>query len=198
MNGDATREPVLDDIVLDEHGSPIHLSPERWIIGFVPGLKPQWWHRLAHPTHKHVFGLKTTDGVHWTLFEPWWTRIMVSTVSAEKAVKFLHWAARGDALSVKEEIPGRASQVRLWMNCAALMSFLLGRPYRVWTPNGLFRRLSAEVDTVPLDVNEIIRDLPRKSQAADVTRIDGRDVAESSTLAPGVAREETDLAMLSA
>jgi hypothetical protein len=47
-------------------------------------------------------------------------------------------------LLVREFIPGRCSQVRGWANCAVLTSYLLGRPYRVWTPHGLYKRLLRE------------------------------------------------------
>ena len=69
-------------------------------------------------------------------YQRWWRRMMISTLSADEARKFLIWGARGGVLLVRENIPGAGSQVRGWMRCAALTAYLLGRSYRVWTPMG--------------------------------------------------------------
>ena len=80
----------------------------------------------------------------YMLVEPWWRRIMISTLTPEQARKFLIWGARGDVLLVRENVPGAGSQVRGWMTCAALTAYLLGRNYAVWTPHGLYQRLLRE------------------------------------------------------
>jgi hypothetical protein len=107
----------------------------------VPGIEKQWWHPFVHKIHKHVFALRPEPGGEWTVFEPWWTRLVTATISSEQARKFLRWGAEGDVLLVRDSIPGDSSQVRGWMNCAALTVHLLGRPYWVWTPHQLYRRL---------------------------------------------------------
>lgn len=127
----------------DEHGSPVSLEPADWLVFFVPGLQRQWWHPFAHERHKHCFVMRR-GGTGYLLVEPWWRRMMISTLTAAQARKFLIWGARGDVLLVRENIPGAGSQVRGWMTCAALTSYLLGRNYCVWTPHGLYRRLLRE------------------------------------------------------
>ena len=145
------------EIALDSNGSPLQVEPGWWIVCFVPGLRPQWWHRFAHRSHKHVFALRHDDTDQWLLFEPWWTRLMVTNISTDNALAFLRWAARGDALTVKEAVPGNGSQLRGWMSCAALTTYMLGRGYLVWTPHALFRRLSSEKETRALDTRAFVR-----------------------------------------
>ena len=120
------------------------LQPAEWLVLFVPGLQAQWWHPFAHERHKHVFLMRPLDNGAYLLVEPWWTRMMVSTLTPAQAEKFLAWGAQGDVLRVREQIPGCGSQLRGWMNCAAFVAYLLGRPYRVWTPHGLYRQLLGE------------------------------------------------------
>jgi hypothetical protein len=86
----------------------------------------------------------TKIGGHWVLFEPWWTRLWVTVLDQESARKFFRWARRGDSLWVREEVPGRSSQVRGWMTCAVLVGHLLGRPYWAWTPHQLYKKLKLE------------------------------------------------------
>jgi hypothetical protein len=147
---------VPDDLAIeiDHNDSPISKQPAEWLVCFVPGLKKQWWHRFTHPRHKHVFALKMVGDDQWVLVEPWWTRIMVTTLRTDEAVKFLRWGAAGSILRVTERIPGAGSQARGWANCAVLISLMLGRSYWTWTPHGLYKRLSAEdgVERVELDV----------------------------------------------
>jgi hypothetical protein len=147
---------VPDDLAIeiDHNDSPISKQPAEWLVCFVPGLKKQWWHRFTHPKHKHVFALKMVGDDQWVLVEPWWTRIMVTTLRTDEAVKFLRWGAAGSILRVTERIPGAGSQARGWANCAVLISLMLGRSYWTWTPHGLYERLSAEdgVERVELDV----------------------------------------------
>lgn len=140
-------------IEIDHNDSPISKEPARWLVCFVPGLKKQWWHRFTHPRHKHVFALRMVGDDQWVLVEPWWTRIMVTMLRTDEAVKFLRWGAAGSILHVTERIPGSGSQARGWSNCAVLISLMLGRSYWTWTPHGLYKRLSAEdgVERVELD-----------------------------------------------
>lgn len=138
------REPSEADIEIDEHGSPVTLEPADWLVLFVPGLRKQWWHPFVHVRHKHCFLMRPSGAGGYILVEPWWTRMMISTLTAAQARKFLLWGVRGDVLLVREKIPGAGSQVRGWMTCAALTAYLLGRSYPVWTPHGLYRRLLRE------------------------------------------------------
>src|SRR3569833_2900480 len=79
---EADLSGVPDDLVVevDEDGSPVSKRPAEWLVCFVPGLQKQWWHRFSHPMHKHVFALRMVNDNEWLLFEPWWTRIMVTTL----------------------------------------------------------------------------------------------------------------------
>ena len=132
------------DLEIDQHGSPVALEPADWLVLFVPGLRKQWWHRFVHVRHKHCFVMRPGAAGEYILVEPWWTRMMISTLTAAQAHRFLLWGARGDVLLVRERIPGDGSQLRGWMTCAALTAYLLGRSYAVWTPHGLYRRLLRE------------------------------------------------------
>lgn len=158
-------------IEIDDHGSPVTLPAAHWLVCFVPGLQRQWWHRFADARHKHVFALRKVDEDRWLLVEPWWTRLMVSVLTADEAVKFLRWAAAGDILRVRESIPGRGCQARGWSNCAVLIAFMLGRSYWTWTPNGLYRRLRAESETERVELPQILGEpfriaADRKSEGA--------------------------------
>jgi hypothetical protein len=139
--GDAMPELEVIELELDQHGSPVAIEPRGWFVCFVPGLVKQWWHLFVHKRHKHVFALRPAGPGQWTLFEPWWNRLLTATVTSEQARKFLIWGARGDVLHVREAVPGRGSQVWGWMTCATLASYLLGRKYWVWTPHGLYKLL---------------------------------------------------------
>jgi hypothetical protein len=97
------------------------------------------------------------DG-NWIIVEPWWTRMMVTVVPLDEAVKFLRWGAVGDILQVREAIPGRGDQARGWANCVVLSAFLLGRSYWTWTPHGLYRRLAAENDARHIDASRFLAD----------------------------------------
>ncbi len=134
-------------IEIDHNGSPVTLEPAEWLVLFVPGLRRQWWHPFAHPRHKHCFLMRPDAAGGYIIVEPWWTRMMVSTLSAEQARKFLLWGAQGDMLLVRENVPGAGSQVRGWMTCAAMTAYLLGRGFPVWTPHGLYQRLLREPET---------------------------------------------------
>lgn len=140
------------DLGIDANGCLISKSPATWYVCFVPPIEPQWWHKYFHGRHKHCFAIKLESNGSWTLFEPWWSRILVSGISAGEAQRFLAWAARGDVLRVVEHIPGKSSQLRIWMTCGALVAHLLGRSYWVWTPHQLYRKLRAEPGAVPVNV----------------------------------------------
>lgn len=163
------RGPRTIELPLDKYGSPVSLDAESWLVCFVPGLVKQWWHPFVHGRHKHVFALKPSASGEWTLFEPWWHRLLTTTITSEQARKFLVWGARGDVLHVHEAVPGRGSQIRGWMTCAALASYLLGRPYWVWTPHGLYKLLLREPNVCRVDVSPLVRldaaALARASQA---------------------------------
>lgn len=166
--------PGLPDelaVEIDRNGAPVTMEPEEWFVCFVPGLQKQWWHRFTDPRHKHVFAMRRVSEDQWLLFEPWWTRIEVTTLSLDEAVKYLRWGGAGSVLRVKESIPGSGSQARGWANCAVLASLLLGRSYWTWTPHGLYLALSREPGVEHVDVAmfleehvaDVIRDLPLKA-----------------------------------
>jgi hypothetical protein len=159
---DEKRHPAGDPaelaIEVDQDGSPVSKRPSEWFVCFVPGLKKQWWHGFTHPRHKHVFALKMVEDDQWVLFEPWWTRIMVTTLSLNEAVKFLRWGAAGNILRVMERIPGNGNQWRGWANCSVLTSLMLGRSYWTWTPHGLYERLSAEDGVELVEPNELLEE----------------------------------------
>lgn len=141
----------------DQNGSPATIDAGIWFVCFVPGIRRQWWHPLVHKTHKHVFAMRPEQDGGWTLFEPWWHRLVATSLSPEQVRKFLLWAAAGDVVAVREHIPGKGSQIRGWMTCAGLVSYLLGRPYRVWTPHSFYKLLSRELDAWRVDVFALLR-----------------------------------------
>jgi hypothetical protein len=145
------------ELQLDENGSPVPLNARAWYVCFVPGLIRQWWHRFVHERHKHVFAMRPAGPGCWTLFEPWWHRLLTTTITSEQARKFLLWGARGDVLCVRESVPGHGSQIRGWMTCAALASYLLGRRYWVWTPHGLYKLLLREPNVCRVDVARLVK-----------------------------------------
>ena len=142
---------------VDDHGALVTLEPGNWFVCFVPGLKKQFYHPFVHKVHKHAFAMRPAGPGKWTLFEPWWHRLSSATITSEQAQKFLLWGSLGDVLLVREHIPGRGSQVRGWMTCAALCCYLLGRPYLVWTPHGLYNRLRREPNVCRVDVSALLR-----------------------------------------
>jgi hypothetical protein len=153
------RELPMETIKLelDEYGSPVSLEAGAWFVCFVPGLKKQWWHPFVPGRHKHVFAMKPVGPGEWTLLEPWWQRLLTATITSEQARKFLLWGALGDVLHVREFIPGHGSQIRGWMTCAALASYLLGRRYWVWTPHGLYKLLLREPNVCRVDVSRLVK-----------------------------------------
>jgi len=148
-------EPV--ELAVDADGALVTLEAGSWFVCFVPGLSKQWWHPLVNERHKHVFAMRPAGPDEWTLFEPWWHRLLTATINSLQAKKFLLWGARGDVLLVREAIPGRGSQVRGWMTCAALASYLLGRSYWVWTPHGLYKLLLREPNVCRVDVSALLQ-----------------------------------------
>jgi hypothetical protein len=135
----------------DDNGAPATIDAGIWFVCFVPGIKKQWWHPLVHRTHKHVFAMRPEPDGQWTLFEPWWHRLLATSLSAEQAHRFLIWAAAGEVIAAREHVPGRGSQIRGWMTCAGLVSYLLGRPYCVWTPHRFYKLLRREVNVWRVD-----------------------------------------------
>jgi hypothetical protein len=163
------RDLEVVKLELDEHGSPVSIEPRGWFVCIVPGLVKQWWHPFVHERHKHVFAMRPAGPGQWTLFEPWWHRLLTATIASEQARKFLVWGARGDVLHVRESVPGRGSQVRGWMTCATLASYLLGRKYWVWTPHGLYKLLLREPGVCRVDVSALLRlDGPQLARASQV------------------------------
>lgn len=167
---------------VDENGAPVTFAPARWLVCFVPGLRRQFWHRFVHRTHKHVLMLKPNPDGTWTLFEPWWTRLLVRTISTEQAARFLHWAAMGDALLVEENVPGRGSQFHGWSNCVSLATFVLGRSYCVWSPHALFKRLLSEEHTQHISIADFVDRYLAAESACHATELRQR-------LTPGPAAE---------
>lgn len=141
----------------NHYGCLVNKEATAWFVCFVPGLDKQWWHPLVHKNHKHCFAMQYSGG-NWTIFEPWWTRMLVTNISHEQAVRFLLWGIRGDVLLVPEHVPGKGGQMRGWMNCAGLVSYLLGRPYFVWTPHSLFNKLLCEPEVRIVDCACLITD----------------------------------------
>ena len=178
-----SRPTPIDPLKLNPDGSLVMLEPGCWFVCFVPGIEEQWWHPFVHKLHTHVFALRPERGGEWTVFEPWWTRLVTATISSEQARKFLRWGAEGDVLLVRESIPGDSSQVRGWMNCAALTVHLLGRPYWVWTPHQLYRRLVQEPDVCHLDVSALLERDP-----ATLSGVEARVVAACPACSPGAPR----------
>lgn len=171
------------ELELDENGAPVSLEAGSWFVCFVPGLEKQWWHPFVHDKHKHVFAMRPEPEDKWTLFEPWWTRLLTATINSEQARKFLIWGARGDVLLVRETVPGHGSQVRGWMNCAALASYLLGRRYRVWTPHGLYLRLLQEANVCHVDVSKLL-----DSDLSNLASAQTRTVAACPNCSPDAPR----------
>jgi len=173
------RDLEAIELEIDEHGSPVTLEAGGWYVCFVPGLKKQWWHRFVHNKHKHVFAMRPAGNGEWTLFEPWWHRLLTATITAEQARKFLLWGARGDVLHVREAIPGHGSQIRGWMTCAALAAYLLGRKYWVWTPHGLYKLLLHEPNVCRVDVSRLVK--LHAAKLAEASRV----IAACDECAPG-------------
>jgi hypothetical protein len=165
-------------IEIDSDGSPVSFPAAEWFVCFVPGLQKQWWHRFANGRHQHVFLMRMVDEGSWILVEPWWTRMLVSVLTLDEAVKFLRWGATGNILQVREDIPGRGNQARGWSNCAVLTAFLLGRSFWTWTPHGLYHRLLAERGTRAIDLAQWLANHVRvvatrnADQALDVVKAD--------------------------
>jgi AefR-like transcriptional repressor, C-terminal domain len=165
---------------VDQYGSLVTVPPADWLICFVPGLQKQWWHRFVNGKHKHVFAMRPTDTASWILVEPWWTRLMVTLLPSDDAVKFLRWGASGDILRAREAVPGHGNQARGWSNCAVLASFVLGRASHTWTPHGLYRQLCREKDVKHENVEELIVEQFNRmvgKASADALRLDPEVIA---------------------
>ena len=138
-------------------GSLVLIEPRSWFVCFVPPIDKQWWHPFFHRIHKHVFALRLERNGERTIFEPWWTRILVATITTHQALKFLRWGRMGDVLLLREDVPGHSGQVRGWMSCGALVAHMLGRTYCVWTPHQLYRRLIREPHVCRIDVSALLK-----------------------------------------
>ncbi|MHB1198794.1 MAG: hypothetical protein ACYCZ6_04395 [Polaromonas sp.] len=157
------------ELEIDQDGSPVTLEARSWFVCIVPGLQKQWWHPFVNRRHKHVFAMRPARPGEWTLFEPWWHRLLTATITSEQARKFLLWGARGDVLHVREAVPGQGSQIRGWMTCATLTSYLLGRKYWVWTPHGLYKLLLREPTVCRVDVARLVAlDAAKLAEASQV------------------------------
>lgn len=121
----------------------VYREPVDWLVCFVPAIDRQWWHCLLGK-YKHCYALRKISDNQWLVLEPWWSRIMLTTLTDHEAELFIRWGRRGTILTVREHIPGASSQLRGWMSCAALVAHLLGRNYMVWTPQQLLNRLQNE------------------------------------------------------
>ena len=159
-DGRSHLECVSDELAIeiDRDGSPVSFPAADWFVCFVAGLQKQWWHRFVRSKFQHVFLMRMVADDYWILVEPWWTRMLVSVLTLDEAVKFLRWGASGQILQVREAIPGVGNQARGWSNCAVLTGFLLGRSYWTWTPLGLYRRLRAEPSTQQVDFSRWLAD----------------------------------------
>jgi AefR-like transcriptional repressor, C-terminal domain len=173
-----TGVPVDLSHGLDRDGALVTVPPAEWLICFVPGLQKQWWHRFVNAKHKHVFAMRPTDTASWIIVEPWWTRMMITLLPSDDAVRFLRWGASGDILRVREAVPGHGNQARGWSNCAVLASFVLGRASHTWTPHGLYLQLCREKDTKHEDVEELL--------LAQFNRMIGKASADALKLDPDV------------
>lgn len=146
----------MADLSVDEHGALTPREPAEWLVCFVPPIAPQPWHWLLKSSWKHCFALKRETDGSWTVFEPWWSRMFLSGLTPEEAQLFLRWASRGMVLAAREAIPGKSSQLRFWMTCAALVAHLLGRRYWAWTPRQLYHRLAHEPGVRHIDVRAFL------------------------------------------
>jgi hypothetical protein len=164
------RLPHEFAVEIDTDGSPVSVPPADWFVCFVPGLQRQWWHRFANASYQHVFAMRMVDDDTWIIVEPWWTRMLVTVLTLDEAVKFLRWGASGNILQVREAVPGHGNQVRGWANCAVLTAFLLGRSYRTWTPYGLYQRLVKDSDARPVDLTQWLADHVRHVAARNADR----------------------------
>lgn len=161
-----------DDLTLTPEGGLVPFPAEAWLLGFVPALNDEWWHRFVHHRHCHVFALRPVEANRWLVLEPWWARTPITVLPCSGARQFLRWAVMVDMLAVREESPGRSSQVRGMMTCAALLTHMLGRPYQILTPHALYRRLLAEPETHVVDPRDLISLLD-----LEVGAVAGADVA---------------------
>jgi hypothetical protein len=164
------RLPHEFAIEIDTDGSPVSVPAADWFVCFVPGLQRQWWHRFANAEYQHVFAMRMVDDDTWIIVEPWWTRMLVTVMTLDEAVKFLRWGATGNILQVREAVPGNGNQVRGWANCAVLTAFLLGRSYRTWTPYGLYQRLVKDRDARPVDLAQWLANHVRHVAARNADR----------------------------
>jgi hypothetical protein len=144
---------------LNPDGSIIDLASAYWLVCIVPPIEIQWWHRFVHHHHKHCFAIKQEPNGLWTLFEPWWTRVLLASITTPQAIKYLTWAAQGDVFLVKADIPGKSSQLRGMLTCGALIAHMLGRTDFVWTPHQLYRKLISDKAVTRVDIQKVLSGL---------------------------------------
>jgi hypothetical protein len=147
---------VTTELKLNPDGSIIDLAPAFWLVCVVPPIEPQWWHRFVHRQHKHCFAIKEEANGLWTIFEPWWTRVLLATITPSQAKTYLTWAARGDVFLVKAAVPGNSSQLRGMLTCGALVAHMLGRTDFVWTPHQLYKKLVADPSVKKVDLAAVL------------------------------------------
>jgi hypothetical protein len=181
-------DPQTIELNVDPDGALVTLEAASWFVCFVPGLDKQWWHPLVNKRHKHVFAIRPEGPDEWTLFEPWWHRLLTATITSMQAKKFLLWGARGDVLLVRESIPGRGGQIRGWMDCAGLVGYLLGRPYWVWSPHGLYKLLLREPGVCRVDVSVLLEFDAAKLAAGSRVIVACNGCAPGAPKPPGVAK----------
>lgn len=171
----APERNIIPGLELTREGGIVPFPANLWYVGFVPALDRRLWHSLVHPRHTHCFALRPA-GREWLVIEPWWARAPLNIISTAQASRFFLWAEQGDMLLAREETPGRSSQLRGVMTCAALLAHMLGRPYHVITPNALFHRLDREPDTLRIDAARYRSTLQDEAPPHSGTLIEARAV----------------------
>lgn len=158
MDNNERREKLRNfHLDVDRYGCVVPARAGSWLVCFVPRFGERWWYRWVPGVYKHCFALRYQGG-QWVVFETWWTRIFVAAVTSAEATRYLLLAAKGEMVLVPEHIPGTGGQVRGWMTCAGMIAYMLGRPYWVWTPSGLCRKLKSEATAKPIDPIAILTD----------------------------------------
>jgi hypothetical protein len=76
------RDVATVELNVDPDGALVTLEAAVWFVCFVPGLNKQWWHRFVNARHKHVFAMRPAGPGAWTLFEPWWHRLLTATITS--------------------------------------------------------------------------------------------------------------------
>lgn len=190
MRGAAMTNQQMNDkhsesqeLKLNPDGSLVELEPGSWFVGIVPPIEKEWWNRFAHKDHTHVFALRPVGDGQWLIVESWWTRVQIAVVNPAAARKFLRWGAEGDVFLVQEDVPGRSTQWRIWVNCANLVAHVLGRSYWVWTPHQLYRRLTKEPDACHINASALL-----EKDLSEIGSGESRVVEHCEHCRPGTAQ----------